>query len=84
MTAHFGMKVITDLLQFFSDSSGVRFQMTVAVRSFRNEEPFSNDSHWAKAALSFRNDGHRTVISEGKSDLLWICRGFIRPPLVSE
>ena len=46
--------------------------------------PFSNDSHWAKATLSFRNDGHRTVISEGKSDLLWICRGFIRPPLVSE
>ena len=47
MTAHFGMKVITDLLQDFLDSYGVRFQMTVAVRSFRN-------------------DGHRTVISEGR------------------
>ena len=37
MTAHFGMKMLTDLLQFFSDLYSARFPVTVAVFSFRNE-----------------------------------------------
>lgn len=64
MTAHFGMKVITDLLRDFSDLYGARFQMPVIRLSFWNEnqiyyrfvEDLSN-------CLSFRNDQH-TLPSE--------------------